>query len=135
MSCRFVENALAKVTTLRLTFAHTPEKSRSVRAVLSSLESPTRIYSFLECTLCEKSFNQKNNLTTHLRTHSEYHPSNCSICNQTFSSFNELFNHMKEHSQNEQKPNVCNVCNKVVPGDLGEHMKAHSNKPYKCDVS
>ena len=85
--------------------------------------------------MCDKSFNQKNNLTTHLRTHSDYHPSSCSTCKQNFSSFNELFNHMRQHV--EEKPLICSICNKVLncQSDLNEHMKSHSNKPYKCDVS
>jgi hypothetical protein len=100
-----------------------------MQIVIFSGEKPFR------CSLCDKSFNQKNNLTTHLRTHSDYHPSSCSTCKQNFSSFNELFNHMRQHV--EEKPHICTVCNKVLncQSDLAEHMKSHSNKPYKCDVS
>lgn len=43
---------------------------------------------------------------------------------------------MREHNA-EEKPHVCNFCNKVfnTQNDLNEHGKTHSNKPYKCDVS
>lgn len=86
--------------------------------------------------MCSRSFNQKNNLTTHLRTHSNQNDLSSSSCHMTFSNFNGLLNHSKNHK--ELKPAICSYCNIVFNdvSSLSDHMKQHSNqKPYKCDVS
>jgi uncharacterized Zn-finger protein len=86
---------------------------------------------------CDKRFNQKNNLTTHTRTHSSTSPIPCTVCGIQCPNSVELLNHMRLH--NDEKPFVCqNVgCNKVFLqfAEFAEHLKQHvAQKPFKCDI-
>ncbi|MCF7900029.1 hypothetical protein K9K77_00835 [Candidatus Babeliales bacterium] len=86
-----------------------------------------------QCDFCKKYFSQKNNLTTHKRTHTGEKPYQCDYCNKCFNRKNILKNHERTHTG--EKPYQCDYCNKYFTeqGHLKRHKKTHTGeKPYQC---
>lgn len=91
----------------RHVLAHTPEKPFS-------------------CTICNKGFTRKLQLTNHMMTHSGERPFRCPLCNRGYIEKAMLNRHMKTHTG--VKPFSCSVCDKGFyrRPSLIRHMKTHS---------
>lgn len=85
------------------------------------LNSHLKIEKF-ECSICNKSFNRKDNLTSHLKTH-DGKEFICPICNEGFNKKWSLQNHMKKHEDNDSI--VCEFlkCTKKIPNSEKEIAK------------
>uniref|UniRef100_A0A8B9EKN5 C2H2-type domain-containing protein n=1 Tax=Anser cygnoides TaxID=8845 RepID=A0A8B9EKN5_ANSCY len=90
------------------------------------------------CSKCGKTFNQKNNLSRHLRTHIGEHPYKCSECWRSFSDHSNLISHQKLHQG--EKPYECLDCRKcfsqntsLLRQNLTMHQSIHTGeRPYSC---
>uniref|UniRef100_A0A8B9EI46 C2H2-type domain-containing protein n=1 Tax=Anser cygnoides TaxID=8845 RepID=A0A8B9EI46_ANSCY len=80
------------------------------------------------CSKCGKTFNQKNNLSRHLRTHIGEHPYKCSECWRSFSDHSNLISHQKLHQG--EKPYECLDCRKCFSQNtsLLAHHRIHTGK-------
>jgi len=113
------------------------------------------------CTVCDKRFTLKGNLSKHKLTHSGEKLHLCTQCGKRFSSQSSLSYHKNIHtgrykctecgncygnnrdlavhrqSHSGEKPFECNVCSKRFTKSvyLFEHSRIHSGeKPYKCHL-
>uniref|UniRef100_A0A8B9CPR1 C2H2-type domain-containing protein n=1 Tax=Anser brachyrhynchus TaxID=132585 RepID=A0A8B9CPR1_9AVES len=110
------------------------------------------------CSKCGKTFNQKNNLSRHLRTHIGEHPYKCSECWRSFSDHSNLISQQKLHQGEKpydcgkrftqrqnltmhqsihtgERPYSCQDCSKRFrrSSDLIQHESLHTGeRPYKC---
>ncbi|XP_054628545.1 gastrula zinc finger protein XlCGF57.1-like [Dunckerocampus dactyliophorus] len=87
------------------------------------------------CSSCAKSFFSKSDLTRHMVTHTGEKPFGCSVCAKTFSRKSSLTQHMLTHTG--EKPFCCSVCGKsfLFQRDVTQHMRTHTGeKPYSCSV-
>ncbi|XP_039648877.1 zinc finger protein 420-like isoform X1 [Perca fluviatilis] len=77
------------------------------------------------CSECEKRFERKGHLKTHMRTHRRGKQLNCSVCKKAFKHRGHLQQHMETHTG--QKPFSCSVCKKAFTesGSLNKHMIIH----------
>uniref|UniRef100_A0A8B9CTU5 C2H2-type domain-containing protein n=1 Tax=Anser brachyrhynchus TaxID=132585 RepID=A0A8B9CTU5_9AVES len=90
------------------------------------------------CSKCGKTFNQKNNLSRHLRTHIGEHPYKCSECWRSFSDHSNLISQQKLHQG--EKPYECLDCRKcfsqntsLLRQNLTMHQSIHTGeRPYSC---
>lgn len=93
---------------------------------------------YLQCSKCDKSFNQKGTLESHvLSMHEKVRPFVCNLCNCTFSQRGNLRAHVKKvhvpPGENE-KAFKCEECSCVFRrlATLNNHIaKVHSNTPSK----
>ena len=88
-----------------------------------------------KCDMCDKSFSQPSDLTTHTRTHTGEKPYKCDMCDKSFSRSSDLTNHKRTHTG--EKPYKCDLCDKsfAVASSLTTHKRTHTGeKPYKCDM-
>ncbi|KAK4879545.1 hypothetical protein RN001_007691 [Aquatica leii] len=86
----------------------------------------------LQCHICKKSFISRENLTEHVKLHSEHSIKlKCSECEQRFIRAQDLITHMQQH----RTIHPCTICNKKFGrnSNLKAHMKTHNvEKPYRC---
>ncbi|KAM8967204.1 uncharacterized protein RCH25_025903 [Pelodytes ibericus] len=85
------------------------------------------------CTMCEESFSKPSLLAAHNNTHREGKPYQCDRCDKNFNDQSLLFAHMRTHTG--EKPHRCNHCQKWFPNHacLVVHEECHLRpKPYKC---
>lgn len=120
-----------------------------------SSEEPASKSEFF-CNICEISFQNKKQLTVHLRTHSADRPYVCPVCKKSFRHLNVLRTHSRVHTGEKtqfkinlfkflqcnfcwigEKPFSCSICSRAFShkSTLNEHMNLHSDdRPYACDV-
>jgi len=114
-----------------------------------------------KCTVCNKRFATKGNLSVHIQMHTEQKSYSCPECEKCYNSSNSLRQHMYIHSSKYKcsecgkcfhsncalkihrrthsgaKLFECRVCSKRFAhgGHLTVHSRSHSGeKPYKCQV-
>ena len=98
------------------------------------LENNKKLYRFI-CPIknCPKSFQFKNNLVTHIRTHYKIRPFICTYCSKTFNEKGNLKTHLRIHTG--ERPYQCLECKKNFKalGQLKDHILSHTYyKPFKC---
>jgi len=84
------------------------------------------------CTVCDKRFTRKENLTKHRELHTGVMYI-CSQCEKVFSYRSGLCKHMSIHTSKHE----CSVCGKrfATSCDLGVHRRSHSGeKLFECTV-
>ncbi|XP_012268247.2 transcription factor E4F1-like [Athalia rosae] len=89
----------------------------------------------LVCPQCGRSFNHKNSLVYHMRSHSGERPHQCDVCGKSFFAASALKVHKRLHSGD--KPYKCDDCGRHFRqwGDLKYHSTSiHSEqKQFQCE--
>ena len=86
------------------------------------------------CTVCDKHFASKRNLTMHRKSHTGKHLFSCGNCGKRFPFQSNLYAHMNTHTGKYK----CTECGKCCINNsaLAKHRQSHSEqKPFKCTVS
>lgn len=90
---------------------------------------------FPYCHICNRSFQSKNSLRLHMRSHVGNRPHLCPYCDKTFAQKSTLRTHIRTHTG--EKPYACQFCSRAF-GDYStfrKHVRVHTGeKPYVCDV-
>lgn len=90
------------------------------------------------CTICGRGFNQKNNLSTHIKTHNANLPNlpfTCGTCGHCCKNTMELAQHIRFHM--DAKPLLCSICNLAFmdPEELNKHVIAKHESTSKASTT
>lgn len=72
-----------------------------------------------KCPICNRAFNQRSNLKTHMMTHTD-HPAECTMCARFFASCTELKAHQAMHCHQED---FVQSSDTVIPTSVEEVSK------------
>uniref|UniRef100_A0AAX7UUE2 C2H2-type domain-containing protein n=1 Tax=Astatotilapia calliptera TaxID=8154 RepID=A0AAX7UUE2_ASTCA len=84
------------------------------------------------CSTCGKKFKVEY-LTEHMSSHEGEQPQTCSVCGRTFLNKNKLEKHLTIHTG--ERPHLCSICGNGFPSaaSLKLHVHIHTGeKPYQC---
>jgi uncharacterized Zn-finger protein len=84
-----------------------------------------------------RSFNQRQKIIRHLRTHVGDKPFTCPECNRSFSESTTLQQHLRTHTLEKPFPCTFPGCGKqfAIQSALTIHMRTHTGaKPFRCPV-
>jgi len=87
-----------------------------------------------KCDFCEKSYNRKDTLDSHLATHSDLKEYICSVCGKQFGRRHIRDTHERRHRG--EKKHGCTYCNKrfMSGQQLKNHIRVHTGeKPFSCE--
>ncbi|XP_031694985.1 zinc finger protein 84-like [Anarrhichthys ocellatus] len=100
------------------------------------LQVPVRLHTGLKpfgCSVCGRTFAERESLSSHMTCHSGEKPFRCSVCNTGCSDSESLVQHMRIHARQTQFS--CTVCGKEFAWrrHLEKHLEVHSReKVYSC---
>ncbi|KAM6903617.1 uncharacterized protein PEZ65_018422 isoform 4-T5 [Lycodopsis pacificus] len=100
------------------------------------LQVPVRLHTGLKpfgCSVCGRTFAERESLSSHMTCHSGEKPFRCSVCNTGCSDGESLVQHMRIHARQTQFS--CTVCGKEFAWrrHLEKHLEVHSReKVYSC---
>ncbi|XP_014210736.1 zinc finger protein 184 [Copidosoma floridanum] len=103
---------------------------------IEELNSKTDVF---RCDKCNKHFDTKNNLDTHVKVvHQGEKPYVCELCNKAFAYQTSLQGHIEiEHSVNSDKGFPCDICGKILnhPSSITYHKLTEHNdgRLYECN--
>ena len=89
----------------------------------------------LECTICDKTFDNPASLQNHGYRHTGERPNPCIVCGKGFVSKRDLREHMVTHAINKRYS--CELCGKEFNhlSSLKTHRQSHSGKKkYTCEI-
>ncbi|XP_045781550.1 histone-lysine N-methyltransferase PRDM9-like [Maniola jurtina] len=87
------------------------------------------------CDFCQKTFEQRRLLVTHIRGHMLVNRFFCKLCKYKSKYKKDLVRHMRTHTS--EKPYCCKLCEYKCTrnSDLVRHMRTHTgDKPYCCKL-
>jgi len=96
----------------------------------NAVASTTRKF---ECKECKKGFNDRHNLSHHMRYHRNDRRFKCETCEKAFFQKIHLIEHTRIHTG--EKPHVCFVCNRRFRHftNLKRHVRSiHLNEHFEC---
>lgn len=87
------------------------------------------------CDICGAGLKRKDHLTRHKQSHNPERPFVCSICQKAFKRKEQLTLHFVIHSG--EKRHICNECNKGFyrKDHLRKHIKSHIARRLKAELS
>ena len=88
-----------------------------------------------ECEICQKTFDRRQHLSMHKRTHSGERLFECNICQKRFVQKSTLTRHARIHSG--ERLFSCGICQRLYQyrSCLLEHMRIHNGEgPYSCEI-
>nr|XP_040045203.1 zinc finger protein 184-like isoform X2 [Gasterosteus aculeatus aculeatus] len=100
------------------------------------LHVPIRLHTGLKpfgCSVCGRTFAERESLRSHVTCHTAEKPFSCSVCNTGCSDSEDLVQHMRVHTRQTQFS--CTVCGKEFAWrrHLEKHLEIHSrDKVYSC---
>jgi KRAB domain-containing zinc finger protein len=90
------------------------------------------------CSLCDKSFKQKDSLNCHIKRHGVVEKKfQCDVCHKTFAKQAECMTHSAIHSEKRSFKCEFGGCDKAfkISQSLRVHKVTHSGlKPYQCQI-
>lgn len=123
---------------------HTGEKSHTCTICQKKFRFKTRLQTHYKsvhensrkykCVYCGHSFNEKSNLTVHLRIHTGEKKYICEQCGASFAQWAGLYYHKFTHNDSKFQ---CSYCERAysIPSDLQKHVKTHTDhRLYVCEV-
>nr|XP_026486700.1 zinc finger protein 27-like isoform X1 [Vanessa tameamea] len=119
---------------------HVNEKHAKVKDPKKKTEPNLKCQKFIPavCPECNKSFSNKYNMLTHMKTHtSELSTSKfmCIKCNKTYKSRGSLTYHQRVFHEG-LLPFLCSMCGEAFPSRMARdtHARIHTgSKPFTCD--